>query len=265
MNSLNLAKKIRIDVVNMVNKSGASHIGPILSIVDIIAVLYGKIMRYDIKNPKLETRDRLILSKGHGGAAVYASLAEVGFFDKSELLDYAQDGSKFSGHISHEDIPGVEFSTGSLGHGLSVASGVALRAKLDNIDYKVFTILGDGELDEGSNWEAFMFAAHKKLNNLCAVIDRNNLQSIDTTENTLALEPLAEKIRSFGWYVEEIDGHDHQALENALNIYSIKPLCLIGRTVKGKGVSFMENNIEWHYKTPKGSEFDQAISELEGQ
>jgi transketolase len=138
-----------------------------------------------------------------------------------------------------------------------------LRAKLDNINYKVFTILGDGELDEGSNWEALMFAAHSKLNNLCVIIDRNNMQSIDTTENTLALEPLAEKIRSFGWHVEELDGHNHQALESALNICSAKPLCLIAKTVKGKGVSFMENNIEWHYKTPRDEQFIQAINELE--
>ena len=265
MNSLNLAKKIRIDVIKMVNRSGASHIGPILSIVDIIAVLYGKIMSYDIKNPTLKTRDRFILSKGHGGAAVYAVLAEVGFFDKSELLNYCQDGSKLSGHVSHVDIPGVEFSTGSLGHGLSVATGMALRAKLDSMSHKIYALLGDGELDEGSNWEAFMFAAHKKLDNLCVVIDRNNLQSIDTTENTLALEPLDEKIRSFGWHVEEVDGHDHLALENALNIDSSKPLCLIAKTIKGKGVSFMENNILWHYKTPKDSDFDKAIAEIKVQ
>ena len=265
MNTINLAKKIRIDVIKMVNRSGASHIGPILSIIDIIAVLYGKVMSYDPKNPLLKTRDRFILSKGHGGAAVYAVLAETGFFDKSKLLDYCQDGSKYSGHISHKDIPGVEFSTGSLGHGLSVASGIALSAKLDNMNHRIFAILGDGELDEGSNWEALMFSAHKKLNNLCIVIDRNNLQSIDTTENTLALEPLAKKIRSFGWHVQEINGHDHQLLERALNSSFKKPLCIIAKTIKGKGVSFMENSVEWHYKTPKGSNFEQAILEVEGE
>ena len=166
MNTQDLARNIRIDAVNMVNKGGSSHIGSVLSIVDILAVLYGKIMNYDIKNPKLETRDRFILSKGHAGAGVYATLAEVGFFNKSELLHHYQDGSKFSGHVSHKGIAGVEFSTGALGHGLPVGSGMALRAKLDNLSYRVFVVLGDGELDEGSNWESFMFAAHKNLNNL---------------------------------------------------------------------------------------------------
>jgi transketolase len=262
MNTQDLARNIRIDAVNMVNKGGSSHIGSVLSIVDILAVLYGKIMNYDIKNPKLETRDRFILSKGHAGAGVYATLAEVGFFNKSELLHHYQDGSKFSGHVSHKGIAGVEFSTGALGHGLPVGSGMALRAKLDNLSYRVFVVLGDGELDEGSNWESFMFAAHKNLNNLHVIIDRNNLQSMDTTENTLALEPLAEKIRSFGWLVKVLDGHDHAALGEALAMNHERPLCIIANTVKGKGVSYMENSIEWHYKTPKNSQFQQAIIEL---
>ena len=264
MNTQDLARNIRIDAVNMVNKGGSSHIGSVLSIVDILAVLYGKIMNYDIKNPKLETRDRFILSKGHAGAGVYATLAEVGFFNKSELLHHYQDGSKFSGHVSHKGIAGVEFSTGALGHGLSVGTGMALRAKLDNLSYRVFVVLGDGELDEGSNWESFMFAAHKNLNNLHVIIDRNNLQSMDTTENTLALEPLAEKIQAFGWKVQEVDGHDHIALNKAFNAStSTTPLCIIANTIKGKGVSYMENSIEWHYKTPKDNQFKQAISELE--
>ena len=263
MNTQDLAKNIRIDAINMVNKGGSSHIGSVLSIVDILAVLYGVIMNYDSENPKLESRDRFILSKGHAGAGVYAVLAEVGFFNKSELLNHCQNGSKFSGHVSHKDVPGVELSTGALGHGLPVSVGMALRAKLDNLNYKVFVVLGDGELDEGSNWEAFMFAAHKKLNNLCVIIDRNNLQRMDTTENTLALEPLADKIQAFGWKVQEVDGHDHVALNKALNTSSSTPLCIIANTIKGKGVSYMENSIEWHYKTPKDNQFKQAISELE--
>jgi transketolase len=263
MNTQDLAKNIRIDAINMVNKGGSSHIGSILSIVDILAVLYGKIMNYDINNPKLETRDRFILSKGHAGAGVYATLAEVGFFDKLELLNHCQNGSKLSGHVSHKGIPGIEFSTGALGHGLPVASGMALRAKLDELNYKVFVILGDGELNEGSNWEAFMFSAHKNLDNLCVIIDRNNLQSMDTTENTLALEPLTKKIRSFGWYVQELDGHNHAAIEKGLKKCVEMPLCIIANTIKGKGVSYMENSIEWHYKTPRDSQFEQAISELE--
>lgn len=265
MDTINLSKKIRIEVLKMVNRSGASHIGPILSIVDILVVLYSKILNFDALNPLLNSRDRFILSKGHAGAAIYAVLAEFGFFKKERLLDYCQDGSVFSGHVSKFNIPGVEFSTGSLGHGLSVASGIALRAKMDNLDYRVFSILGDGELDEGSNWEALMLAAHKKLDNLSIIIDRNNLQSINTTESTLALEPLAIKIRAFGWEVHEIDGHDHEALEKALKIKNSHPVCIIANTVKGKGVSFMENNIEWHYRTPLGDDFERAISEINKQ
>ncbi len=263
MNTRKLAKNIRIDTIKMVNKGGSSHIGSVLSIVDILAVLYGEIMNYDAKNPALQLRDRFILSKGHAGAGVYAVLAEVGFFDKAELLKHCQNGSRFGGHVSHIGVPGVELSTGALGHGLPVGAGMALRAKLDNLNYKVFVVLGDGELDEGSNWEALMFAAHKKLNNLCVVIDRNNLQSMDSTENTLALEPLAEKIQAFGWKVQEVDGHDHIALHKAFNASTSTPLCIIANTIKGKGVSYMENSIEWHYKTPKDNQFKQAISELE--
>ena len=217
MNSLNLAKKIRIDVVNMVNKSGASHIGPILSIVDIIAVLYGKIMRYDIKNPKLETRDRFILSKGHGGAAVYASLAEVGFFDKSELLDYAQDGSKYGGHVSHEDIPGVEFSTGSLGHGLPITTGMALASKINQTEHRFFVLMSDGECDEGSNWEAIMFAAGNKVDNLIATVDYNKKQIDGSVDDVLPMGDIAEKFRAFGWEVlEEKDGNNLEEVEETL-------------------------------------------------
>ncbi len=263
MNTNKLAKNIRLDAVKMVNQGGSSHIGSILSIADILAVLYGKIMHYDVKKPLSKTRDRFILSKGHAGAGVYAVLAEVGFFDKVELMSHYQDGSKFSGHVSHKGVPGVEFSTGALGHGLPVGVGMALRAKLDKLNYRVFVILGDGEMDEGSNWEALMFAAHHQLNNLCIIVDRNNLQSMDTTENTLALEPLAEKIQAFGWKVQEVDGHDHIALNKAFNASTSTPLCIIANTIKGKGVSYMENSIEWHYKTPKDNQFKQAISELE--
>jgi len=258
-----LARRIRIHAVKMVNKGGSPHIGSVLSMVDILAVLYGNIMNYKAKEPKWNDRDRFILSKGHAGAGVYAVLAECGFFDVKELDKHYKNGSIFSGHVSHKGIPGVEFSTGALGHGLPVAAGIALRAKLDDLDYRVFTILGDGELDEGSNWEAFMFSAHRSLNNLCVIIDRNNLQSMDTIENTLALEPLAEKIKSFGWHVQELDGHSHVALKDALIKSYKKPLCIIANTVKGKGVSYMENSIEWHYKTPKDSQFEQAIRELE--
>jgi len=263
VNTQELARRIRINSIKMVNQGGSSHIGSVLSIADILAVLYGSTMKYDVKNPALDNRDRFILSKGHAGAGVYAVLAEVGFFNKKDLVNHCQNGSKFSGHVSHKDIPGVELSTGALGHGLPVSVGIALNAKLENSDYRVFTILGDGELNEGSNWEAFMFASHHKLNNLCAIVDRNNLQSIDTTENTLALEPLGKKIKAFGWDVVEIDGHNHQALKETFNGVMDKPLCIIANTIKGKGVSYMENSVEWHYRTPKNEDFMQAINELE--
>jgi transketolase len=265
MDTNNLAKKIRINSVKMVNAGGSSHIGSVLSIADILAVLYGTIMKFDVSNPKWIDRDRFILSKGHAGAGVYAALAEVGFFDISLLIQHCQNGSIMSGHVSHKGIPGVELSTGALGHGLPVGVGMAYAAKVDEKDHRVFVLMGDGELNEGSNWEAFMFAAHHGLNNLVAIIDRNRLQSMKTTEQTLALEPLAKKLDAFGWDVIELDGHDHKELEISLvKKNTSKPLIIVANTTKGKGVSFMENNVAWHYKTPTGELFEQAILELEG-
>ena len=257
-----LARKVRIHAVKMVNKGGSSHIGSVLSIVDILAVLYGRVMQYRSSEPKWVNRDRFILSKGHAGAGVYAILAECGFFDIVELNKHYQDGSIFSGHVSHKGVPGVELSTGSLGHGLPVASGMALAAKIDKKTHKVFVVMSDGELDEGSNWEAFMFAAHHGLNNLIAVIDRNKLQSMRTTEETLSLEPLRDKLIAFGWNVIEVDGHDHDELFLAIDGDTKKPKVIIANTIKGKGVSFMENEIAWHYRTPNGELFDQAMKDL---
>ena len=257
-----LARKVRIHAVKMVNKGGSSHIGSVLSIVDILAVLYGRVMQYRSSEPKWVNRDRFILSKGHAGAGVYAILAECGFFDIVELAKHYQDGSIFSGHVSHKGVPGVELSTGSLGHGLPVASGMALAAKIDKKTHKVFVVMSDGELDEGSNWEAFMFAAHHGLNNLTAVIDRNKLQSMKTTEETLSLEPLRDKLIAFGWNVIEVDGHDHDELFLAIDGDTKKPKVIIANTIKGKGVSFMENEIAWHYRTPNGELFDQAMKDL---
>ena len=257
-----LARKVRIHAVKMVNKGGSSHIGSVLSIVDILAVLYGKVMKYRSNDPKWDGRDRFILSKGHAGAGVYAILAECGFFDIVELNKHYQDGSIFSGHVSHKGVPGVELSTGSLGHGLPVASGMALAAKIDKKNHKVFVVMSDGELDEGSNWEAFMFAAHHGLNNLTAVIDRNKLQSMKTTEETLSLEPLRDKLIAFGWNVIEVDGHNHNELFSAIDSDTKKPKVIIANTIKGKGVSFMENEISWHYRTPSGELFDQAMKDL---
>jgi len=257
-----LARKVRVHAVKMVNKGGSSHIGSVLSIVDILAVLYGKVMKYRSNDPKWDGRDRFILSKGHAGAGVYAILAECGFFDIVELNKHYQDGSIFSGHVSHKGVPGVELSTGSLGHGLPVASGMALAAKIDKKTHKVFVVMSDGELDEGSNWEAFMFAAHHGLNNLTAVIDRNKLQSMKTTEETLSLEPLRDKLIAFGWNVIEVDGHNHNELFSAIDSDTKKPKVIIANTIKGKGVSFMENEISWHYRTPSGELFDQAMKDL---
>ncbi|MES2376117.1 MAG: transketolase [Bacteroidota bacterium] len=263
MDTKDLAKRIRVHALNMTSNGGSAHIGSIFSISDILAVLYGSVLSFDIKNPKWELRDRFILSKGHAGAGVYAVLAEVGFFNVEKLKTHYQDGSDLSGHVSHKAIPGVEFSTGSLGHGLSVGAGMALAAKFDKRDNKVVVLLSDGECDEGSNWEAILFAAHHKLSNLIAIIDYNKIQSLDTTENTLNLEPFNAKWTAFGWDVIEVDGHDHDELKKVLTKSSgNKPVCIIAHTTKGKGVSFMENQVLWHYRTAKGNEFDNAMEEL---
>ncbi len=263
MSSEELSKRIRMDIVKMVHEGRSSHIGSALSCVDILAVLYSKVMKVKPQDPDFKYRDRFILSKGHAGVAVYSTLAQLGFFNKRELSYHYQNGSKFSGHVSHKGIPGVEFSTGSLGHGLSVATGIALSAKLDKAHYRSFVLIGDGELMEGANWEAMLFAAHHKLNNLIVVVDRNNLQSMDTTENTVALEPIKEKFLSFNWDVEEVNGHCHNELEKALsNGHTAKPKVVISNTIKGKGVSFMENSVAWHYKYPDKEQLSIALNEL---
>jgi len=261
-----LAKKIRIHALKMANSGGGSHIGSALSIADILAVLYTDILHLDPKNPKLVQRDRFVLSKGHAGAALYATLAEAGFFSISKLATHYQDGSDLCGHVSHKGIPGVEVSTGSLGHGLSLATGMALAAKIDQKKHRIFALLSDGECDEGSTWEAVLFAAHHHLDNLIAIIDYNKIQSLDTVANTLELEPFADKWRSFGWQVQEVDGHNHQKLQSELSSLPLQSDCpsvIICHTVKGKGVSFMENTILWHYRVPRDEEFAAALQELE--
>lgn len=266
INSKELAWKIRKDAIEMTHISHGSHIASALSVADILAVLYADILKYDTMNTKLESRDRVILSKGHAGAALYATLAEVGFFNVEELKTHYANGSRLSGHVSHKGVPGVEFSTGSLGHGLPVAAGMAIAAKRNNKDYRVFVIIGDGECDEGSIWETALFANHYKLNNLTVIIDHNKMQSMDFCENTIKLEPLSEKWKAFGWNVKEIDGHNHNELKYTLqNIdYNLKkPTVIIANTIKGKGISFMENNIVWHYRPPEGDDYKNAIEELE--
>lgn len=265
MNIEELSKSIRIHAINMTCRGKSSHIGSILSIADILAVLYGNFLKFNVKDPKWKNRDRFILSKGHAGAGVYAVLAEVGFFPTKKLRYHYKNGSEFSGHVSHKNIPGVEFSTGSLGHGLSVGVGMAISAKLSNSDHRVVVLLSDGECDEGSIWEAAMFANHHKLNNLIVIVDFNNLQSLDTIENTLSLEPFDKKWESFGWNVNTVDGHDYSKLKGNLeNTKKEKnrPSVIIAKTIKGKGVSFMENQVLWHYRSPQGEEYESAIKEL---
>lgn len=259
----NLANRVRQNALKMVHKAKASHIASALSIVDILAVLYGKVMHFDATNEDCQLRDRFILSKGHACVAVYSTLAEVGIIPKSQLQTYGDDFSWLMNHISHK-VHGVEFSTGSLGHGLPFGTGKALAAKSRHENWRTFVLLSDGEMDEGANWEAMMFAAHHKLSNLTAIIDYNKLQSLDTVANTLGLEPLAEKIAAFGCAVQEIDGHDHQQIAQALSrIDEFRPSVIIAHTTKGKGVSFMENRVEWHYKNPNDEQLAMALVELE--
>lgn len=265
MDTVELAMRIRRHAVRMTHLGKSSHVAAVLSMADIIAVLYGKVLRKRPGEPGWPERDRFILSKGHAGAGVYAALAETGYFPVEELKTHYANGSRLSGHVSHKGIPGVELSTGSLGHGMPVAAGMAYAARLDAGTHRVFVLLGDGECDEGSNWEAALFAGHHGLSNLMAIVDYNKMQSLATTEETLRLEPFPEKWRSFGWEVAEADGHDHLKLSAALDFNpadSKKPRCVIAHTVKGKGVSFMENSVLWHYRSPQGEEYISAMKEL---
>lgn len=261
---LALADRIRGHVVDMTSFGGSSHVGSALSMADIMAVLYGRFMHVDPKQPRMNERDRFILSKGHAGAGVYATLAECGFFPVEELKKHYQNGSIFSGHVSHKGVPGVEISTGSLGHGLGIGTGMALAAQRQKRNHRVYVLLSDGECDEGSNWEAILFAAHHKLANLTVAVDYNKIQSLAPVAETLALEPFADKWRAFGWHVEEADGHDHASLTTAFERANGAPLpgVVICHTVKGKGVSFMEHSVLWHYRSPRGDEYAAAKAEL---
>ena len=256
MTSEQLAWKIRRHGIEMTHLSGGSHIGAILSVADIIAVLYSGVMNIDPGNPKKDSRDRFILSKGHAGASIYAALAENGFFEVEELKTHYQNGSRLSGHVSHH-VPGVDFSTGSLGHGLSAGTGMAYAAKKDGKDHKVYVVLGDGECDEGSVWEAALFANHFRLSNLIAIVDHNHMQSMDFQENTLEIEDFGEKWKAFGWNVIEIDGNNHQELRTAFEQAEKNS------KAEACGVSFMQNDILWHYRFPhEGWEYDCAVAEL---
>ena len=261
-----LAWRIRYHTLRMTHRARSSHIGTNFSMAELLAVLYGRILRVDPSAPEWPDRDRFILSKGHGCAALYAVLAECGFFPLDWLDTFYQNGSFLAGHITDANVPGVEVSTGSLGHGLPMAAGMALAAKRDGKSYRVFALLSDGECDEGSTWEPILFAPHHRLDNLIAIVDYNKIQSLGTVKEVLGLEPFAEKWRAFGWAVREIDGHNLVEVETALAevpFVTGRPSCVIAHTIKGKGVSFMEDKLLWHYRSPQGEEFEAALAELE--
>ena len=259
-------KENRHNIIKMVYNAQSGHIGGSLSSVEIMTVLFHKCMKLApkwIKDKNFETRDRFVLSKGHVSPIYYCNLAQMGYFPKEELMTFRKLGSRLQGHPA-TFCPGVDAATGSLGQGLSIACGMAMGLKLDKNPAKVFVLLGDGELQEGSVWEAFMNAPVRKLNNLIAIIDRNRLQIDGCTENIKALDNLPDKIRAFNWNVIEIDGHDINQIYVAIELAksSSKPTAIVANTIKGKGVSFMENNAGWHGKAPKKEEFEKAMEEL---
>lgn len=262
-----LARKIREHVLRMTHRAKSSHVGTSLSMADLLAVLYGGVLRVNPAQPDWPDRDRFILSKGHGAAGVYAALAEAHFFSIDwALANYCQDGSPLAGHITHTGVPGVDASTGSLGHGLSIACGMALAGKRDGRSYRVFAMLSDGECDEGSTWEAALFAGHHRLDNLVAIVDYNKIQSLGRVEEILNLEPLEDKWKAFGWSTRLIDGHALDEVADTLRSVPFeagRPSCVIAHTVKGKGVSFMEDKLLWHYRPPNDEELHRALAELE--
>ena len=263
---LDLARKVRLHCLNMVYKGKSGHIGSMLSAADIYPVLYTRILNISPEAPEKDDRDRFILSKGHGGAALLATLAERGFFPLEWLEGYYRNNGRLSGHISHH-VPGVEFSTGSLGHGLPVACGMAMAARQAGKTHRVFCMVSDGDLNEGSSWEAIMLASQHHWDNLIMLVDYNRLQALGASKDIIDLEPLAPKLEMFGWKVETADGHDCEAIENALRNLPLepgKPSAVIFRTIKGKGVSFMENNYRWHYGGLTSELFEQAVKEVEG-
>lgn len=249
----------------MIYRAGQGHPGGDMSSADILAALYFSILRYDPTQPDHPGRDRFVMSKGHCTGALYATLARAGYFPEEELETYLETASRLNGHPNRTYLPGVETNTGPLGHGLPVAVGMAVAGQIDGADYRVFALTGDGELQEGSMWEAAMFAGHRGLGNLTAIVDRNRLQQGAPTEETNGLEPLAEKWRAFGWEVSEIDGHDVAALLDVLAVPAKprgKPLCVIAKTIKGRGISYMENKASWHHGVPDEKQYDQALAEL---
>jgi transketolase len=265
--AMRLARRIRRSSLAMVHAARLGHPGGDLSSADILAALFGAVLRIDSKQPRMPGRDRFIFSKGHSSGALYAVLAETGFFPRELLKQYMEPLSLLSGHPDRNKVPGVEATTGPLGHGLPIGVGTAKAAKITGADYRTFVLTGDGELQEGSNWEAAMAGAHFGLDNLTVIVDRNRLQQGDRTETTLSLEPLAERWRAFGWAVREADGHDIAALIRIFREVPFeagRPSCVIAHTKKGRGVSFMEDRVEWHHRVPDDQELATALAELEG-
>lgn len=258
-----LGLRVRRSIVSTIDAAGAGHIGGDLSVTDILTTLYFGVLRVDPARPLAPDRDRFILSKGHCSAALYSVLTLAGFLGPDALPTFMQPLSALNGHPNRRKIPGVEANTGPLGHGLPIGVGVAIAGKLAPPGWNTYVVLGDGELQEGSNWEAAMAAGHRGLDNLVAIVDRNRLQQGAGTEETNRLDPLPEKWSAFGWAVETVDGHDHGALYAALTRpRSGRPLCIIARTVKGKGVSFIEDRVEWHHKVPSADQVATALKEL---
>ncbi|CAN5419668.1 transketolase [soil metagenome] len=257
------ARSTRRSVVRMIAKAGLGHIGGDLSVTDILTTLFESVLNLDPSNPQWIDRDHFILSKGHCAASLYATLAATGFFPQAELLTFMAPLSALNGHPNRNKVPGVETNTGPLGHGLPVGVGAAIAAKLAGRDSRTVVVLGDGELQEGSNWEALMAGAHFGLENLTVVVDRNRLQQGARTEETNGLDPLDAKLAAFGWEVREIDGHDYAALVDAFaRSKTGRPVAIIANTVKGKGISFIEDRVEWHHKVPTAEQVDLAMKEL---
>lgn len=261
------AKEVRRDILRLTNGAGCGHPGGSLSAVEILLSLYEYQMNVKSSDPDWEDRDRLIVSKGHITPGVYSVLANCGFFSKDEYKLYRKFGGMLQGHV-HQKVPGVEFNTGSLGHGLSVSNGIALGAKLLNKDYKAYCLMGDGEIQEGSVWEAAMTAAHYKLDNVCAIVDYNKIQENGFIKDIKNLEPLADKWKSFGWHAVEVIGHNLKNLHEAFSQFGTqkdKPFVIIAHTIKGKGISFMEGESKWHGKAPNDEQLQEALAELGGE
>lgn len=258
------ATDIRVHTLHTIRGAGLGHVGGDFSITDTLACMYGAVLRIDPANPSAAERDRFILSKGHAAASLYSAMALAGYFPVEELATFAQGDTRLGGHPNRRKLPGIETNTGPLGHGLPVAVGIAVGAEITGSDTRVYVATGDGEMQEGSNWEAIMYAGHRKLANLTLVIDKNDLQQGARVSGTNSLDPLDAKLAAFGWDVSVVDGHDHAVLLSALTSRHSRPHAIVARTTKGRGVSFMEDRAEWHHKVPSHDQVEAAIKELVG-